>query len=308
MAKIVRLGGNCSSFWRGHTIRSAANPLLISHLFPAAELIVGLCLREAAVRGRLSRPTQQGPQHITLLWRAPFWGTWPKDSFQFWLLYFRQSTYTHPRLTASFQACLLTSLRFCWGKFSLTSIFWYLGEQVMCSAVMAQHSLCPAQTLTVSQAASARDAATCPHQPHAMGSGGGSQQGKPPEKAQPLSFPSCQCAGVNRNMAGHLPAPSRGFPAWTWWELIWGSRTRLTQRGSHACIKVPAWHNSSLVILEMSLWHEWEAFHRGHTGHGKQRRHAQERASGSARQGVQRMRQKFKISRWRLCKAVANHH
>lgn len=104
MAEIIRPGGNYSSFWRGHTIRSATNPLLISHLFPAAALIVG-CYSEGGSRQRqacssdLARATATSWEHAMVLWKAPFWGTWPKECFQFWTLYFRQGTYTHPEVT-----------------------------------------------------------------------------------------------------------------------------------------------------------------------------------------------------------------
>lgn len=139
----------------------------------------------------------------------------------------------------------------------MTSIFWHvlLGEQVMCPAVMAQHSLCPAQILTVSKAASARDAATCPHQPHLpRAQGEALSRETPQKKLKPLSFPSCQCAAGIGTWLGTFLLPGEVSQHGHGENSL--GVARLTQQGSHACIKVPAWHNSSLVILEMSFWHK----------------------------------------------------
>lgn len=85
--------------------------------------------RQQAAAGFSSDPARattasQQAHHVAS--ESSFLRDLPKDRFQFWLLYFRQSTYTHPWLDASLHTCLFIFLRFCSGKFSLTSVLWYI--------------------------------------------------------------------------------------------------------------------------------------------------------------------------------------
>lgn len=156
------------------------------------------------------------------LWKAPFRGTWPKDHFQFWLLYFRQSTYTHPGLDAPLQACFFTFLRFYSGKFSLTSILCYvfLREQftdALGCAEAEEPALCSVAD-NLQGSLSPRCSHTLPPAPSAMGSQWEApSRGTPQKKLQPLFLPSCPCAGGEEEQ-GWAPSCSqeRFFPAQTW--------------------------------------------------------------------------------------------